>query len=129
MQQLGREIRLVIGHSLGSVVAYEVLCHATGLRGHAFITLGSPLGLPTLIFDRLDPPPRGGRRVWPNGLAKWTNIADRHDIVAAVKQLAPLFGPGVRDVMVSNEAKAHDVLPYLTARETGQAVREALRAA
>lgn len=126
MQLFGPETRLVIGHSLGSIVAYEALCHAAGPTPPAFISLGSPLGLPNIIFDRLDPRPRNGSGVWPTGLTKWINVADRHDIVAAVKKLSPLFGHRVRDLSVSNEAMAHDAVPYLTARETGQALREVL---
>lgn len=123
--QLTSDTRLVIAHSLGTIVAYETLCE-TKLFTPAFITLGSPLGLPNLIFDRLDPVPVGGKGNWPGGVRSWTNIADRHDIVAAVKDLGPLFD-GVRDVRVANEALAHDVGPYLTAKETGASALEALR--
>lgn len=57
----------------------------------------------------------------------WTNIADRGDVVALAKDLAPVFGHRVTDVLVHNGARAHDVRPYLTARETGQAIASALR--
>ncbi len=124
--QLHDDTRLVIAHSLGSIVAYEALVEATELCTPAFITLGSPLGLPNLIFDCLDPAPVAGQGVWPGNVRSWTNIADRHDIVAAVKDLAPLF-KGVRDIRVANEALAHDVSPYLTAKETGASISEALR--
>ena len=126
ISQLSANTRLVIAHSLGSIVAYEALNETAGLTAPAIITLGSPLGLPNLIFDRLDPAPVAGTGVWPGNVRSWTNIADRHDIVAAVKDLAPLFN-GVRDIRVANEALAHDVVPYLTARETGAAILEALR--
>ncbi|WP_228080914.1 hypothetical protein [Streptomyces profundus] len=56
----------------------------------------------------------------------WTNIVDRGDVVALVKELAPTFGERVRDVTVHNGARAHDVRPYLTARETGAAIATAL---
>ena len=38
---------IVIAHSLGSVVAYEVL-HHTGLKVDSLVTLGSPLGCQVL---------------------------------------------------------------------------------
>lgn len=123
--QLNVDTRLVIAHSLGSIVAYEALIVAKELAAPALITLGSPLGLPNLIFDRLKPTPVAGQGAWPGNVRSWTNITDRHDIVAAVKDLAPLF-KGVRDIRVSNEALAHDVSPYLTAKETGASILEAL---
>ena len=48
------ETRVVLGHSLGSVVAYEAL-HRKPENVHTFVTFGSPLGIRNLIFDRLRP--------------------------------------------------------------------------
>ncbi len=116
------QTRILIGHSLGSVVAYEALCTNPQWPVEAFITLGSPLGLRGLIFERLRPAPVSGRGAWPGAVRSWTNIADRGDAVAAEKHLAELFGPGVVDILVHNGPHAHDVRPYLCARETGNAV-------
>jgi hypothetical protein len=113
---------VVVGHSLGTIVAYEVLCAEPGTLITTLVTLGSPLGIPRLIFDRLRPAPTDGVGVWPLGLKRWTNIADSGDIVALTKRLAPLFGPGVSDVLIHNGVKAHDIHPYLTAGETGAAI-------
>jgi hypothetical protein len=57
---LGPDTSVVIGHSLGSVVAYEALCAARPQPARTFITIGSPLGIRHLIFDQLDPPPKDG---------------------------------------------------------------------
>jgi hypothetical protein len=43
-----------------------------------------------------------------------------------LQELAPAFGRRVDDVPVHNGAKAHDVRPYLTARETGLVIGKAL---
>jgi hypothetical protein len=56
-----KDTRVIVGHSLGSIVAYEaLLCYADAPRwanvSH-FVTLGSPLGIPNLIFDQLVPQP------------------------------------------------------------------------
>lgn len=118
---------LVIGHSLGSVVAYEALCAHPEWPVQHLVTLGSPLGLSRVIFDRLNPTPLNGRGAWPGSARTWVNVADRGDVVALVKELATRFGDGVADVLVHNGAKAHDVGPYLTAAETGAAVANALR--
>ena len=59
------DTRVVIGHSLGSVVAYEYCCRRKPEGVELLVTLGCPLGIPRLIFDRLDPPPVQGRGAWP----------------------------------------------------------------
>ena len=125
------ETRVLVAHSLGSVVAYEALhqYHATPRWANVrtLITLGSPLGIPNLIFDALDPAPSGGRGAWPGQVQHWTNISDDGDVVALVKKLGPLFGDALVDVRVVNGATAHDIMPYLTARETGEAIANGLR--
>ena len=124
--RVGPQTLLLVGHSLGSVVAYEALCAHPEWQVETFISLGSPLGMRGLIFDRLTPPPQQGTATWPTPLTSWTNIADRGDVVAAQKNLSPLFGGRVDDVPVHNGANAHDVRPYLTAKETGAAVAAAI---
>lgn len=125
---VGDDTRVLIGHSLGSVVAYEALAANPGWPVRALVTLGSPLGIRRLVFDRLRPPPADGRGSWPGGIAAWTNVSDRGDVVALAKELAPLFDDRIRDVLVHNGAKAHDVRPYLTARATGAAIAAGLEA-
>lgn len=88
------------------------------------VTLGSPLGIPNLIFDALTPKPENGVGAWPN-VKQWFNIADKGDIVALEKNLAPLFG-SVIDELVHNGWTSHLVTNYLTARETGQAIATGL---
>jgi hypothetical protein len=114
--------KVIVAHSLGSVVAYEALCAHPEWSEIALVTLGSPLGVRNLIFDRLRPAPTAGKGYWPPSVTQWTNIADRGDAVALVKDLSQSFGSRVSNVLVHNGAKAHDVRPYLTALETGQAI-------
>ena len=123
---LGPDTRVVIGHSLGSVVAYEALCAAPQQPARTFITIGSPLGIRQLIFDRLDPAPSGGLGRWPEGLSRWVNIAAADDIVALEKNLSSRFGAGVIDQRVDNGARAHDAKRYLCTREVGDAVASGL---
>lgn len=132
---IGPDTRLVVAHSLGSVVAYEALCAASRApsddpaSGSApfldLVTIGSPLGIAGLIFDRLLPSPEKGRGTRPPAVRTWTNVADRRDVVALVKELDPLFG-GVADLPVDNGPKAHDASPYLTSGEVGLAVAAGL---
>ncbi|MFI5825371.1 hypothetical protein ACIA8I_40910 [Streptomyces rishiriensis] len=117
---------LLVGHSLGSVAAYEVLCGHPAPPVRALITLGSPLAISNLIFNRLEPAPTDGKGAWPSGVEHWTNISDRGDVVALVKDLSSVFGPRVADVRIHNGARAHDIRPYLTAKETGNAIAASL---
>jgi len=116
------DTRVIIGHSLGSIVAYEALCAHPEWPVRVFVTLGSPLGIRNLIFEQLDPAPTGSFGTYPGCIRHWVNIADSGDIVALVKQLGALFGSGVTDHLVNNGAKAHDATRYLTTRELGDAV-------
>jgi pimeloyl-ACP methyl ester carboxylesterase len=132
---VGPDTRVLVGHSLGSVVAYEALSANPDWPVRVLVTLGSPLGIPNLIFDRLQPPPLpashsgpGPRGRWPGSGRAWTNIADQADVVALVKDLRPAFGAEVDSFVVDNGAHAHNVRPYLTAVETGRAIRSGLAA-
>lgn len=117
---------VIIAHSLGSVVAYEALCAKPAWPVRTFVTIGSPLGISNLIFDKLEPKPEGGVGIWPQGIVRWFNIADKGDVVALVKQLASRFGSHIRDHLIDNGAKAHDATRYLTSKELGDAVASGL---
>ncbi len=123
------ETRVIVAHSLGSVVAYEALHRfadaANWANVRTLVTLGSPLGIRNLIFDRLSPTPENGKGKWPKLLSQWTNVSDDGDIVALLKRLGDLFD-GVVDYSIDNEANAHDVSPYLTAAKTGAAIADGL---
>jgi hypothetical protein len=121
------DTRVMVAHSLGSVAAYEALCAHPAWPVRTLVTLGSPLGIPHLVFDRLRPPPGvdgagKARGAWPGPVEAWTNVVDVDDVVALVKDLRPLFGERVRGFMVDNGSHAHRVEPYLTAAETGTAI-------
>jgi hypothetical protein len=121
------ETRIVIGHSLGSIVAYEALC-ANPANVRSFLSIGSPLGIRHIIFHKLTPRPnREGVGAWPGMVKYWTNIADAGDIVALEKRLGLFFGPNVRDILVYNGSDAHSGQRYLTTREAGAAIAEGLR--
>ena len=126
------QTRVIVAHSLGSVVAYEALSAHPEWPVRSLITLGSPLGIRNLIFDRLTPAPEPfpqpgtapGR--WPQGARSWVNVVDVGDVVALVKDLRPLFGARVEGYVVDNGARAHKISPYLSAVETGTALASAL---
>ncbi|WP_030733038.1 alpha/beta hydrolase [Streptomyces sp. NRRL S-237] len=131
MDRIGPDTRVVIAHSLGSVVAYEALCALPGHGVRALVTIGSPLGMRNLVVDRLQPAPaREGKAVrgaWPGGdKLTWTNLAGAGDVVALVKDLRPVFGDRLRSAVLSNGTHAHDATSYLTDALCGRAIAEGL---
>ncbi|MEU3912061.1 serine peptidase [Streptomyces sp. NPDC029721] len=83
--------RVVLAHSLGSVVTYEALHAHPELTVDCFVTLGSPLGLPGGIFDHLVPTPTADRGSRPAGVRYWVNLADTGDLVAVPRRLGDRF--------------------------------------
>jgi hypothetical protein len=127
---VSNDTRVVIGHSLGSVVAYEYLCHDRPASVRSLVTLGSPLGIPNVVFDKLTPIPASGAGAWPGAVASWVNVADPNDIVALRKDLAPLFpgtvpGQAIADRLADNGDAPHAIDRYLNSRQTGSALSDA----
>ncbi|MBR8832697.1 MAG: hypothetical protein DSM106950_01300 [Stigonema ocellatum SAG 48.90 = DSM 106950] len=124
-KEIDQDTRVLVGHSLGSIVCYETLCEHPEWPVKVLVTLGSPLGIKRLIFDRLQPSPHAdsGLGHWPGSVEKWVNIADAGDIVALEKQLNPLFDGLIEDKLVYNGSAAHDATHYFTAAETGEAIK------
>ena len=110
---------VVVGHSLGSVVAYRVLRDATasgGLRIPLFLTVGSPLGV-TEIRKRLK---RSAIARTPEVVQRWHNAMDIRDVVALyplTPQHFPLnpVEPGIENsTNVKNRtANRHGISGYL----------------
>ena len=116
--------KLVIGHSLGSVIAYEWLQRNKPDDAPALITIGSPLGFEA-IRKRLHQPLDRSR--WPDGARTWTNIAAGLDPVALVKDLAPVYHPDIVDKPCRNPlTSAHSALEYLKNVRTSRYIDEAL---
>lgn len=127
LQTLSANTRVVVAHSLGSIVAYEALFTPPAeCRPIHLVTIGSPLGIRNLIFDKLNPPPSNGKGRWPPIVRSWTNIADAHDIVALNKSISGQFEGKIEDRMIDNGSNAHSALPYLTSIETGTAIAQGI---
>jgi hypothetical protein len=107
------DTRVLLGHSLGSIVAYEV-AHRLDRPLPLLVTLGSPLGVATLVLQRLRPPAS-----FPSQVSRWVNVADRDDLVAAEPNLTNLFAVSMpRDAIfegsytVDNGAEPHSAEFY-----------------
>ena len=129
LQLVNERTKVVIGHSLGSVVAYEV-AHALGQSLPLLITLGSPLGLQTIVYQQLRPQPPG----FPPALQHWLNVADKEDLVAAEPDLTLFFGSSLPNgatfdggFTVDNGSDPHNAMFYLGKEKVAEAVRSALR--
>jgi hypothetical protein len=126
LAEIKPDTRVMIGHSLGSVIAYEALCAQPG-NITTFLTLGSPLGLRNVVFEKLTPRPNSmGIGVWPGHVQRWTNIAAIGDIVAAQKELAPFFGNDIRDHRIDSGMDAHSSQRYLNTKAAGDAIAAGL---
>jgi hypothetical protein len=120
---------IVLAHSLGTIVAYDVLSELPGGTVPVFITAGSPLGLANVqrrIGDRSGPP-----APLPASVKAWRNFADPFDPVAIERTLADEFTPAgaITDTAVENRALLnHDLTGYLDTDAVRAAVRAALEA-
>jgi hypothetical protein len=115
-QAVGSECQVLIGHSLGSVVAYEYLRQHPGHGVQLFVTLGSPLGL-QMVRDRL--------KIVELAVPSWVNVRDARDPVAVAGPLSAWW-PQIKDLIVDNGGDAHAAERYLGKRAVGQALLAAL---
>ncbi|MDN0193657.1 hypothetical protein [Streptomyces sp. S.PNR 29] len=111
--------RVLVGHSLGSVVAFEFVRRRPEHRLDLLVTLGSPLG--ARFVRALMPDPAHGSAGLPDAVAAWVNVRDPHDPVAFAGSLER-YWPGLRDVPVDNQGDAHAAPRYLGKWQTGAAL-------
>ena len=130
---------LLIAHSMGSIVAYDVLSSLSGpCCIHSFITLGSPLGLP-IVVGRIpaDRRKKGMENLLPSVpesiTGSWINISDYRDRIALDHSLSDDYsensrGLKARDVYVFNDyemngkANPHKSFGYLRTPEVAEAI-------
>jgi hypothetical protein len=123
------DTQIIIGHSLGSIIAYEAAHHLERPL-LLLVTIGSPLGLDTIVYPRLRPQPP----VFPPRVLRWVNVADRDDFIAAEPDLTKLFSAAMppeakfeSSYTVENGAEPHSAVFYLTKAITGRPIGETLR--
>jgi len=114
---------VVVGHSLGSIIAYDILREPEfeGLDVPLFMTVGSPLGI-TEVQDLVARPLEV-----PHAAAAWRNVCDGFDFVALDKTLRPAYAPGERctDFLVRNSsANHHGIREYLRSAPVREPIRE-----
>lgn len=122
---VGPDTRIIVAHSLGTIVAYKALVAHPEWAIDTLITLGSPLGSP-MVRDQaiiLDP---DGQPTWPGSVQHWVNVAAVHDHACAEPRLAKVFGDRVTDRLVDNGHRPHDPQPYLNNAATGTELKQAM---
>ncbi|MGW3355360.1 hypothetical protein ACWDFL_08050 [Streptomyces bungoensis] len=121
---------MVIGHSLGSVIAYDLFRNEDDVAAqtpgdvpgpaiHTLITCGSPLGIPSV--RRLMNIEDGSHLLLPEHV-RWINVYDPDDVVtggAGLRRVAP----GLVDAAVRNGAgDPHSAVRYLRSEPVARAV-------
>ncbi len=103
---------MLIAHSMGSIIAYDVLRDIgqedPSFEVAQFVTIGSPLDLPhvkaKIIELRTYDRKKSERVRTPTIVTEsWTNYADRRDKVALDSHLRDDFGPNKRGISVTDD--------------------------
>lgn len=122
---------VVVAHSLGTMVAFDVLrrLKQANCTVKLFVTIGSPLGLQE-VMDHFA---GDGSLAVPDCVERWCNFADRLDPVAIDQTLADDYGANaagisIEDISVENldsPIHAHSGSGYLSTPAVRGAVRDA----
>lgn len=115
--------RVIVAHSLGSVLSYIALSNHPDWNVDTYVTLGSPLAAPAL--EGLAKTFVEDFGAWPGSVKRWVNVRALDDKACTVS-LAERFGANVEEVVVDNGHRAHAPEPYLNASPTGGAIAAAL---
>ena len=126
---------VIIAHSQGSMIAYDVLCSpaARKLRIPLFLTIGSPLGMQEVQDQLRSLTGQAGGLAVPECVDRWINVSDPIDPVSIDQMLYDDFKPrrGVKvvDFIEHNRAGArdpHSATGYLQLDVVRQAVKRAV---
>jgi hypothetical protein len=121
------DTRVVVGHGLGALIAYEALCALSDAVSVTFVSLGAALCGPDQVFERLEPAPRNEQGQWPAAVRRWFNVVAHSDPTAMVApQLTQRFGPGIEDEVIEIKTACGDIYPYLLDRAAGRALAAGL---
>ena len=125
---------MLISHSMGTIIAYDVLKYISKkhpkLKIEHFVTLGSPLGLPYVKY-RAKVSADYSLFNTPHNVSQWSNFSDKSDIVAFDTYLADDYekndnGILVKDCLVENNwcGSYHKSYGYLRTPEVSRVIKE-----
>jgi hypothetical protein len=113
---------LLIGHSLGSVIAYDTLWELSckdGVKGKVdLLTLGSPMGM-HYIQRRLQGMNDGRiKKSYPDLIRKWINLSAEGDVTALSRNFNECFHPMLDQGLVESiEDHCHGIYNYFRTDE------------
>jgi hypothetical protein len=129
---------LLIGHSFGSVIAYDTLWELSraGTREHVdmFLTMGSPLTM-SYIRQHLQGAQLGGRERYPACIRRWINLTAIGEVTSLDRKLSHCFASMLDlglvesiedDLQLINQfhgpegLNVHKCYGYLASRKAGQ---------
>lgn len=126
---------VVIAHSQGSMIAYELLRRLSKAQCDVklFVTIGTPLGLEEVKDALIAWDEVNGLKV-PDCVDRWVNVADRLDVVALDPAIGDEYRANARSVKVEDVVRIginedsplqpHSGTGYLRCRPVRDAVRE-----
>jgi hypothetical protein len=120
------DTRVIVSHSMGTLVAYGAIAAHPEWNVHTLVTMGSPLGLPDTLAG-LNPKPTEGKGQWPGSIKRWVNVAALHDEISRVNVLDPHFHGSIEDRLIDNGNRAHAAEGFFNSKAVGEAVATALR--
>ncbi len=121
------DTRVVVGHGLGALIAYEALCALGDGATVTFVSLGAAMCGPQQVFTRLEPAPRNEQGHWPAAVRRWFNVVAHSDPTAMISpQLTERFGPGIEDEVIEVKSTSGDIQSYLLDRAVGRALATGL---
>ena len=109
---------LLIGHSMGSIISYDVLSDPDiKVKVDTYVTIGSPLGLP-VIMSRIAAEQKQRNKDMaplnspPTVKRNWFNFSDLHDKVAINYNLSDDYGDNANEVHVIDKIVYNDYECY-----------------
>jgi hypothetical protein len=114
---------VLVTHSLGTVVGCDLL-HDAAIRERTagWVTLGSPLGLPTVQRNLKAKGPHHPENI------DWLTAYDTNDVVALGHPLRPTWGEPLADKQVENGDAPHSIERYLGHSDVARFIHRAATA-
>lgn len=144
LQQHEHDDIMLVSHSMGSIIAYDVLTEVVPhIKIHTFVTMGSPLGVPFIMSKNYQEQKKMlnkkiERSTTPENVMKhWFNFSDLEDKVAMNYNLGDDYGENSHhvqavdhivytDYVTNGERRPHKSYGYLRTPEFARVVKDFL---